>query len=144
MATQAGLAVNFGFGSAAGMTISSPTLTGYLTQSANHGVASELASVKDGDGTTVTDIFYDFRGEAELRFAISSATNISTARSNTTLDNFPPGAFVNIGTCAARPDLVESNWVVTEAGPRVEGDNTSVAMIVLPLRRRAGITSAAS
>lgn len=144
MATQAGLAVNFAFGSAAGFTATAPTLTGWLMQSANHGVASDLASVRDGDGTTVTDIFYDPRGEAELRFAISSATNIATARSNTTLDNVPPGTFVNISTCAARPDLVESNWVVTEAGPRVEGDNQSVAMIVLPLRRRAGITALAS
>lgn len=126
------------------MTITSPTLTGILTQSANHGVASDLASVRDGDGTTVTDIFYDFRGEAELRFAISSATNIAAARTNTTLDNVPPGTFVNISACVARPDLVESNWTVTEAGPRIEGDNTSFAIMVIPLRRRAGITAAAS
>jgi len=144
MPSQAGLAVNFAFGSAAGMTISTPTLTGYLTQSANHGKESDLATVKDGDGTTVNETFFDFRDTAELRFAITSATNISTARTNTTLANFSPGVFVNITACAARPDLVQTNWVVTEAGPRVEGDNASVAMIVIPLRRRPGIAAAAT
>lgn len=144
MASQKGLAVNFAFGSAAGITIDSPTLTGYLLQSANHGLEADLATVRNGDGDTVTEIFHDQRGTAELRVAISSATNISTARGNTTLDNFPPGAIVVISACAARPDLVESNWIVTEAGPRVEGDNVSVAMIVIPLRRRAGITATAS
>lgn len=144
MPSQKGLAVNFAFGSAAGITLSGTPLTGYLTQSAQHGVESDLASVRDGDGTTVTDIFYDERGTAELRFAISSATNIATARTNTTLDNVVPGTIINITACAARPDLVETNWVVTESGPRVEGDNTSVAMVILPLRRRAGITSTAS
>lgn len=144
MPAQKGIAVNFAFGSAAGITISSPTLTGYLLQSANHGIESDLASVRDGDGTTVNETFYDERDTAELRVVISSATNISTARSNTTLANFPPGTIVVIGTCAARPNLVQSNWVVTEAGPRVEGDNTSAAMIVLPLRRRAGITATAT
>jgi hypothetical protein len=144
MPAQKGLAVNFAFGSAAGLTISSPTLTGYLLQSANHGLESDLAAVRDGDGTTVNETFYDERGTAELRVVISSATNIATARSNTTLDNFPPGILVVIAACAARPDLVESNWLVTEAGPRVEGDNVSAAMIVIPLRRRASITAAAS
>lgn len=144
MPSQKGLAVNFAFDSAAGITIDSPTLTGYLLQSAQHGVESDLATVRDGDGTTVTEIFFDQRGTAELRVAISSATNISTARGNTTLDNFPPGAIVVISSCAARPDLVESNWLVTEAGPRVEGGNQDAAMIVIPLRRRAGITSTAS
>ena len=144
MPAQKGLAVNFAFGSSAGITITSPTLTGYLLQSAGHGLEADLATVRDGDGDVVTEIYHDQRGTAELRVAISSATNISTARSNTTLDNFPPGTIVVIGACAARPDLVESNWIVTEAGPKVEGDNASVAMIVLPLRRRAGITAAAT
>lgn len=141
MPTQLGTAVNFAFGSAAGITASSPTITGWLLQSASHGVESDISSARDGDGTTINDTYYDARGTAELRFLITSATDIATARSNTTLDNVPSGTIVNISACAARPDLVESNWVVTEAGPRVEGDNVSNAMIVLPLRRRAGITA---
>lgn len=144
MASQKGTAVNFAFGSATGITITSPTFTGYLLQSAGHGLESDLATVRNGDGDVCTEIYHDQRGTAELRVAMSSGTNISTARANTTLDNFPPGTIVDITACAARPDLVESNWIVTEAGPRVEGDNQSVAMIVLPLRRRAGITATAS
>ena len=144
MASQKGLACNFAFGSAAGITINSPTLTGYLLQSAQHGLEADMASVRSGDGDVCTEIYHDQRGTAELRVAISSATNISTARGNTTLDNFSPGVIVDITACAARPDLVESNWIVTESGPRVEGDNTSIAMIVIPLRRRAGITATAS
>ena len=143
MPSQKGTACNFAFGSAAGITISSPTLTGYLLQNAGHGVEAELASVRDGDGTTVNDTYYDERKTAELRVAISGA-GIAAARTNTTLANFSPGVIVVIGTCAARPDLVATNWVVTEAGPKVEGDNTGVAFIVIPLRARAGITAAAS
>src|SRR6185295_6576047 len=123
MPSQKGLAVNFAFGSAAGITITSPTLTGYLLQSAQHGTEADLASVRDGDGTTVTDIFYDPRDTAELRVAVSSAVSVATARTNTTLANFPPGTIVVIGACAARPDLIQTNWIVTEAGPRVEGEN---------------------
>jgi hypothetical protein len=143
MPTQLGTAVNFAFGSAAGLTIGTPTLTGYLAQSLQHGLESDLATLRDGDGTTVNETFYDPRGTAELRVAISGTT-IAVSRTNTTLDNFPSGTIVNITACAARPDLVESNWVVTEAGPRVEGGNTDVAMIVIPLRRRAGITAVAT
>jgi hypothetical protein len=143
MPTQLGTAVNFAFGSAAGLTISTPTLTGYLAQSLQHGLESDLAALRDGDGTTVNETFYDPRGTAELRVAISGST-IAVSRTNTTLDNFPSGTIVNITACAARPDLVESNWVVTEAGPRVEGGNTDVAMVVIPLRRRAGITAVAT
>lgn len=144
MPGQKGTPVNFAFGSAAGITISSPTLTGYLLQSAQHGLESDLATVRNGDGDVVNETYYDQRGTAELRVIISDATNIAGARTNTTLDNFPPGTIVVIGTCAARPDLVESNWIVTEGGPRVEGENTTAASIVLPLRRRAGITAVAS
>jgi len=144
MPSQKGLACNFAFGSAAGITFSGTVVTGPLMQSAQQGKESELASVRDGDGTTVTDIFYDERDTLELRFAVSSATNIATARTNTTLANIAPGTIVNITACAARPDVVQSNWIITEGGPRVEGDNTSIAMIVIPLRRRAGITSTAS
>lgn len=144
MAGQKGTPVNFAFGSAAGITITSPSLTGYLLQSAQHGLESDLATFRNGDGDVVNETFYDQRGTAELRVLITDATNIAGARTNTTLDNFPPGTIVNISACAARPDLVESNWLVTEAGPRVEGENTTAAMIVIPLRRRAGITSTAS
>lgn len=144
MPAQKGLAVNFAFGSAAGFTMTGVTLSGFLLQSAGHGVESDLASVRDGDGTTVTDIYYDDRGTAELRFVVSSSSTIVAARAATTLDNVPPGTIIVITACVARPDLVETNWFVTEAGPRVEGDNTSVASVVLPLRRRAGITAAAT
>lgn len=143
MPGQKGTAVNFAFGSSAGLTITSPTLTGYLLQSAGHGLEADLATVRDGDGDVVNETFYDQRATAELRVAISGAS-ISAARTNTTLANFPPGTIVVIGACAARPDLVQTNWIVTEAGPKVEGENTSVAMIVIPLRRRAGITAAAT
>lgn len=143
-AAQKGTPVNFAFGSAAGITTTSPSITGWLLQGANHGLESDLATFRDADGDVVNETFYDQRGTAELRFLVTDATNIAGARTATTLDNFVPGTVVNIATCAARPDLVESNWFVTEAGPRVEGENTTAAMIVLPLRRRAGITAVAS
>jgi hypothetical protein len=143
MPGQKGTAVNFAFGSSAGLTISTPTLTGYLLQGAQHGLEADLATFRNGDGDVINETYYDQRGTAELRVLITGAT-IADARTNTTLDNFPPGTIVNITACAARPDLVESNWIVTEAGPRVEGENTGAAMIVIPLRRRAGITAAAT
>ena len=143
MPTQLGTAVNFGFGSATGCTISSPTLTGYLLQSAQHGIESDLATTRDGDGTTVNETYYDQRGTAELRVAMSG-TNIAASRTNTTIANFTPGAIVNISAIAARPGMIQTNWVVTEAGARVEGGNTDVAQVIIPLRYHSGITVAAS
>jgi hypothetical protein len=143
MPTQLGTAVNFAFGSAAGLTLTSPTITGILLQSAEHGLESELATVRDGDGTTCTDIYYDQRGTASFVFKVSGS-GIAAARTNTTLAAYPPGTILIIATCAARPDLVQTNWVVTEAGPKVSGGNADVAEITVPIRRRAGITAAAS
>lgn len=141
MPTQNGTAVNFAFGSAAGVTITG--FSGILLQNAEHGKESDLASVRDGDGTTVTDVFYDFRDLAQLVWTFSGST-IAAARTATTLASLVPGTIVIITACAARPDLVQTNWVVTEAGPKTTGGNTDAAQITLPLRRRAGITAAAA
>lgn len=141
MPTQNGTAVNFAFGSAAGITITG--LSGILLQSAEHGIESDLASVRDGDGTTCTDIFYDPRSTAQLVWKVSG-TGLANAKVNSTIAGIAPGTIVVITACTARPDLVQSNWVVTEAGPKLAGSNTDVAEITLPIRRRAGITAAAS
>lgn len=141
MPTLRGLAVNFAFGSAEGITVGSPSLSGFLLQSANHGKEADLATVRNADGTVVTEIFHDERETAELRFVVTSSTSVSEARTRTTLASLSPGTIVSITACAARPDLVQTNWIVTEQGPRIEGDITSAAMVIIPLRRRTGITS---
>lgn len=141
MPTQNGTAVNFAFASATGITITG--LSGILLQNAEHGTESELASVRDGDGTTVTDVFYDTRQTAQLVWTISG-TGIANAKTNSSLSSLAPGTILVISACAARPDLVQTNWVVTEAGPKLSGGNTDAAQITVPLRRRAGITAVAS
>lgn len=141
MPTQNGTAVNFAFGSAAGITITG--FSGILLQNAEQGKESDLASVRDGDGTTVTDIFYDFRDMAQLVWTFSAA-GVAAARTATTLASMVPGTLVVITACAARPDLIQTNWVITESGPKITGGNTDAAQVTIPLRRRAGITAAAS
>lgn len=141
MSTQLGTAVNFGLVTAQGFALTSPTFSGHFGQSINQGKSSDVAQVRNGLGDVINETFYDVRDEAEIRVVIGSATNIADAQSKTTLGTFPPGTIVNISTCAARPDLVATNWVVTESGPRIEGGNTEAASLILPIRKRAGITA---
>jgi len=146
MSAQKGTPVNFAFGSGAGIgTVSTPsaTLAGMLVQSMEHGAESELASVRDGDGVTVTDVYYDPRFTAQLVWKVSGSS-LAGALANTSLTNIIPGTIITIAACVSRPDLVQTNWIVTEGGPKVSGGNTDIAEITMPLRRRVGITSTAT
>lgn len=132
-----GTPVNFGI---AGIT--SPGIDGFF-QDANHGLESKLASAQNEGGETKTDVFYDPSATAEIRFKVTGS-DLADAQANTSLEPYAPGTFLVISACPRRPDLVHSNWVVTEAGPKTVGGNTDIAEISIPLRRRDGITSAAT
>lgn len=143
-ATQIGTAVNFAFATAQGVAFTSPTFSGHFIQSANMGAESDLVATRNGLGDVVNEAYPDQRMTAELRFIIGSSTNQADAMTKTTLATFVPGTLVNIGTAASRPDLVATNWFVTEQGPRIEGDNQSAASIIIPIRKRSGITAVAT
>lgn len=142
MPSQTGVAVNFSFASAAAVTVGSPSMPGMLMQNLEHQRKSEMARIRDGTGTSANITYYDFEEEATLVFKVTAA-GIAAAQAATTSAAFGPGTIVNITACASRPDLVQSNWVVKEEGPRVRGTNVEAAEYEVPLRRNAGITGAA-
>jgi hypothetical protein len=144
VASQICVAVNFAFTTAQGVAFTSPTFSGHFGQSVNVGAESDLVAVRSGVGDVATECYPDQRLTSELRFVIASSTSQADAKTKTIVSTFIPGTLCNIATCADRPDLVATNWFVTEAGPRIEGDNQSPAAIVIPLRKRSGITAVAT
>ena len=127
-----GTPVNFG--------ITGTAVTGIagIFQSLHHSLQSAIKAVLDESGETVTEVFHDKRAESEIVFKVTGA-DVATAKVNTTIELFPPGTFVTITAAPHAPDLVHSNWAVTEAGPKINSRNDDVAEISIPLRRRDGI-----
>lgn len=141
-----GIAVNFGFVSTAndfGLTDAASILKGWMLQNVGVGGKSEMESVRYLQGDVASENYYDYKNEASLMFVISAA-GLAAARTASSGTPFKPGTFISITACASQPDMVATNWIVTEAGPEITGDVTKSAEIKLPLRRRAGITAAQS
>lgn len=116
-------------------------LNGFI-QETNLSSEASLVTAQDEGGITQTDVFYDPRQMCELVFDVTG-TGIANAFLNATLMNFAPGTFIVITAAPRRPDLVATNWVVMESGPRLPGKNTELARITVPLRKRDSITGPA-
>lgn len=143
MAVVNGTPCNFAFHTTTGgITITSPSLTGnILLQSAEHSQGGDNERTRDGIGNVVISAWVDPHTKASLEWVITAAS-LSAAATATTLASFTLGAFVTVGACASRPDLVGTTWEVMAA--RIPGTNQSAARMMLELEKRAGVTAAAT
>jgi len=132
MAKINGTPINFGI-----PNLNITGLTGKF-QEANHGIETDNVNAKDENGDVFVDVFPDKRRTGEIVFVVTGAS-VAAAQAATTLENIPPGTFVAITSADGRPDLVRNDWVITEAGPKTEGDNTGIARIRIPIRQRDNI-----
>lgn len=142
-----GTAVNFGFGSGAGITITG--LTGMLLQNADHSTAADLESTRDGAGDEVTHGWYNEHDEATLEWVISGAS-ITAAKAATVVSSLTPGTIIAITACANMPGLVAdarfsnpTKWEV-QPGVKISGSSTTSKRISVPIKRLKNIYAAAS
>lgn len=142
-----GTAVNFGFGTAAGITITG--ISGILLQSAEHGTAADVEVTRDGAGAEVSHGWHNEHDEATLEWVISG-TGLANALANTIVSNLTPGTIITITACANMPGLVvdarfsnPTKWEV-QPGVRISGSSTTSKKISVPIRRYPGIFAAAS
>lgn len=143
MATINGTACNFAFHTTTGgITITSPDQSGkILLQNAEQSQGADNERTRDNIGNVVISAWVDPHQKATLEWVVKADT-LANAATATSLTSFALGAIITIGACAARPDLVATNWEVMNA--RIPGTNQSAARIILELEKRAGITAAAS
>lgn len=138
-----GTAVNFGFGAGAGITIAE--MSGVLLQSAEHGTAADVETVRDGLGAEVSHGWHNASDSATLEWVIKPVdgqTSLAKAIENTVNTYLTPGLFLTL-TCTNMPSLNASVWEV-QPGTRISGSNTTAKKISVPLRRLAGVTAVAS
>ncbi len=135
-----GIAVNFGFVSASGLTIAG--LVGTLLQSADHSSAADMEGARNGIGAYVVRGWYDTHDEAALEWVVT-ASSIANAITASSLTPVVAGTLITIANCDSLPELNGTTWEV-QSGAKVSGSNTTFKKMSVTIHKRAGITAAAS
>jgi len=122
------VSVNFGVGS---------TITGVTGsfQRRDHDKISEVESVRNGSGTTVTRVYYDSHDEATFEYVLGDGTNNSPSASVSlpTVGNFLTVADSNYSELAA------STWLIDHVASAAT--NVSSLRVTLRLSKWPGISS---
>jgi len=140
-----GTPVNIGFaGTAGGLTITTPSIsTNLILQSADHSRAASNMLVLDEVGNEVTSAWSNPHQMATLEFVIKSDSLANVITATTTIAAIAPGDLLVVGACQQLPSLVGTNWEVQDS-PKVAGTNTDAKKFNCTVKKRAGITAAAS
>lgn len=136
MAVINGTAINFGFKTSGGITITG--ISGVLLQSADLSVEADVADVRSALGDIVARAWYDQHSVATIEWEVSG-TDLAAAITNSTLASVEPGDIIIITACASRPELIATNWEC-QSGSKIAGSNTANARISVTVHKRAGIT----
>lgn len=141
-----GTAVNVAFaGTAGGITITSPALTGKLIlQSADESNGASNYRVEDEVGNVVTSAWMDPHKKATLELIIKGTGRGDAIVSTTLCEAIVPGELLVITACQQMPGLfstvVTDKWEVMD-GPKVAGSNKDAKKFSITLEKRAGITA---
>lgn len=140
MATQTTQLVNFGFTGTDGIAATGLTGNG-LFQSADVSTGHDESQYKNATGDVVTRVFANIHEKATIEWipAKDSVANAITAQG--TLYALVR-TILNITACASFPELVHTNWLVTDI--KISKSNTDASKVTLSLERHAGITASAA
>ena len=138
---QLGVAVNIGF--PGGINITSPAVsTNLIAQSGDVTAGATNYRVEDEIGNVVGSSWMDPHTKATLEFLIKG-TSQTNAQVVSVLTGLTPGTLLTVGTCAALPDLVGTNWEMMDS-PKIAGTNRDAKKLTCNLEKRAGITQTTS
>lgn len=136
MPTITGTAVNFGV---SGTAVSGTGVGTMYLQKYDRKRNADMDATRDEDGNEVSHAWHNYSDEASLEYKVKGSS-IADAATQTKIPE--PGALVTI-TSSKDSSLAGTTWEV-QSGPSLNRTNTSSAVVTLPLKKFAGITSVAS
>ena len=108
-------------------------MTGAM-QTRDHEYKTEVESIRDGSGTTVSRVYYDASEEATFEYVATGTNGVV----NATVTVPTNGALMTV-TDASYSAIAGSTWIVENVATKVS--NTSAVRVTVKLSRWPGISS---